>query len=309
MKTTKRRIGGLIAPVLNASHPDGSLNLDIIPKYAEILVKNEVTGVFVCGTAGEGTSLTMSERMLVLEAWCSCSRGRFQVISHIGTNCLEDAKELARHAEKVGASAIGLVSPHYIKPDSVEVLVKYCAEVAKAAPSLPFFYYHYPGITNVHFTALSFLEHAADVIPTLQGIKFTHNDYQDFGLCVDFRGGKYDILNGFEQVLLAGLAFGCKGSIGITFSLIGNHYSKVCRLWGEGKIEQARKEHQRAVVFYSILQKYNLIKSIKVLLRHTGLGLFFSFVIILQILFHKTLKYKYRSRTVQTTIIRFVCRF
>ena len=59
------------------------------------------------------------------------------------------------------------------------------------------------------------------------GIKFTHHDFYDFGLCVEFAGGAYDVLNGFEHVLLAGLAFGCSGGIGITFSLIGQHYEKI----------------------------------------------------------------------------------
>ena len=57
-----------------------------------------------------------------------------------------------------------------IKPESVDALVSYCKDVAAAAPKTPFFYYHFPGITNVHFTAISFLERASKVIPNLQGI-------------------------------------------------------------------------------------------------------------------------------------------
>jgi len=193
----------------------------MIDKYVEVLVKNKVTGAFVCGTAGEGTSLTQQERKKVLAKWVSASKNKVEIIAHIGSNCLEDSKELARHAEEVGADAVALVAPHYIRPESVDALVSFCKEVAAAAPKTPFFYYHFPGITNVHFTAISFLEKASKVIPNLQGIKFTHHDYFDFGLCIEFDGGKYDILNGFEHVLLAGLAFGCHGGIGTSLPALG----------------------------------------------------------------------------------------
>jgi N-acetylneuraminate lyase len=51
----------------------------------------------------------------------------------------------------------------------VDALVSFNKEVAAACPKTPFFYYHFPGITNVNFSAFSFLERASKVIPNLQG--------------------------------------------------------------------------------------------------------------------------------------------
>jgi len=265
-----RRFSGLVAPVLNCQHADGKLNLDAIDQYAELLVKNEVTGAFVCGTAGEGTSLTIAERKQVLEKWVSASKGRITIIAHIGTNCLEDAKDLAAHAQQVHADAVGLVAPSYIKPENVESLVAYCEQVAAASPLLPFFYYHFPDITNVRFPAISFLSAASKRIPNLQGIKFTSPDFFDFSLCMEYEGGKYDILNGYEHVLLAGLAYGVKGSIGITYSLVGPHYAKIVKAFESGDILQARKLHAQGVAFYAVLRKYGLIPSIHAMLRLKG---------------------------------------
>jgi len=206
-----------------------------------------------------------------VEKWVSSSKKRVDVIAHIGTNSIEDAKDLAKHAEHVGADAVALVAPHYIRPESVDALVSFCKEVAAAAPKTPFFFYHYPAITNVNFTAFSFLEKAHNVIPNLQGIKFTHHDYFDFGLCVGFAEGKYDILNGFEQVLLAGLALGCEGAIGITFSLVGPHYTKIFETFQANDVAKARKLHQQGVQFYVVLSRYGLIRAHKALLKLKGL--------------------------------------
>jgi N-acetylneuraminate lyase len=249
------------------------VNLAAIEQYADVLVKNQVTGAFVCGTAGEGTSLTIAERKQVVAKWVEASKGRIQIIAHVGTNCLEDAKELARHAQEVKADAVAFVAPHYIRPDTVEALVDFTAEVAAASPELPFFYYHFPDITHVRFTAYSYLKVASKKIPNLQGVKFTHHDFYDFGLCINFEGGKYDILNGYEHVLLAGLSYGTPGCIGITFSLIGPQYAKIFKAWESGDIAAARKEHARGVEFYTVLGKYGLIRAHKAMLKIKGLDL------------------------------------
>jgi N-acetylneuraminate lyase len=55
-------ISGLIAATVTGYHPDGSVNLEIIPRYAEMLCANRVGGVFINGTTGEGLSLTLRER-------------------------------------------------------------------------------------------------------------------------------------------------------------------------------------------------------------------------------------------------------
>ncbi len=108
---------------------------------------------------------------------------------------------------------------------------------------------------------------------------------------MEFEGGKYDILNGFEHVLLAGLAFGCQGSIGITFSLVGPHYAKISFLlflmsvlsfefdyifksFQENDVATARKEHQIGVQFYSVLNRYGLIRAHKAVLKLKGLGIY-----------------------------------
>ena len=67
-----------------------SLNHDctylLLLSQADLLEKNQVTGAFVCGTAGEGTSLTIAERKQVVAKWVEASKGRIKIIAHIGTN-------------------------------------------------------------------------------------------------------------------------------------------------------------------------------------------------------------------------------
>src|SRR5258706_199283 len=98
---------GLIAAPYTAFHADGSLNLPMIEKQAASLIANGVTGAFVCGTTGEGVSLTNTERMAVAERWQQVAGAQLRVIVHVGHTSVADARSLAAHAKKIGAQGVG----------------------------------------------------------------------------------------------------------------------------------------------------------------------------------------------------------
>src|SRR4051794_40585432 len=97
---------GLIAATFTAFRGDGELNLDLIERQAETLVRLGVVGAFVGGTTGEGQSLTSDERRRVVERWCAVGNKDFRIIAHVGHASLAEAAELTKHAAKVGAVGI-----------------------------------------------------------------------------------------------------------------------------------------------------------------------------------------------------------
>src|SRR5690606_14641888 len=116
---------------------------------AKRLVRDGVSGSFVCGTTGESLSLTLDERKAVAEAWRRSAGDRLKVIVHVGHTCQRDAAELARHAAQIGADAVAAMGPSFFRPPGVRELVDWCAGVAAAAGDLPFYYYHIPSMTGV----------------------------------------------------------------------------------------------------------------------------------------------------------------
>jgi len=142
---------GLIAAPLTGYRDDGTINLDVIPPYAEMLQANGVAGVFVNGTTGEGFSLTLSERRALAERWVQAAPNGFRVIIHVGHTCQAESRALVVHAADIGAAAVGEIGPIFFRPASVEALVDYCAETAAAAPNLPYYYYHMPSMNQVLF--------------------------------------------------------------------------------------------------------------------------------------------------------------
>ena len=251
-----RHVTGLVAAPFTPFKKNGAVDFEMIERLAASLAANRVAGAFVCGTTGEGVSMTTAERMKVAERWQACAGKKVRVIVHVGHTSLGDSRALAAHAQKIGVAAIGCMAPYCFKPSKAEDLAAFCAEVAAAAPELPFYYYHIPCVTGVTIPAFDFLRAAADKIPNLAGIKFTHENLMDFAACVRFEGGRYDALFGRDEMLLAGLAVGARGAIGSTYNYAAPIYHRVLSAFARGDLDAARAAQDRANAMIGVLIRY-----------------------------------------------------
>src|SRR5690606_813101 len=111
-----KKITGLVAATFAAYKDNGEINLDIIPSIVEKLIEDGLSGVFVCGTNGEGPNLTIDERMAIVESYVKAANKRIIVMVHVGHSSVKEARKLAAHAERVGADAFSSVSAFYFKP-------------------------------------------------------------------------------------------------------------------------------------------------------------------------------------------------
>ena len=173
---SQKHLQGLIAAPFTPMHNNGSLNLELIPQYYAMLKANGVTGAFICGSTGEGVSMSVSEKKAVAEAWAECSKNdkEFIVMPLLGGTSLSDCKELALHAREIGLDAVSFTSPFYFKPANVEMLAKCCHEVASVVPDMPFYYYHIPVLTGVGFPMFDLLKAVDGKIPNFAGIDAYH---------------------------------------------------------------------------------------------------------------------------------------
>ena len=265
------RLNGLIAAPFVAFHSDGSLNLDRIEAQAHSLIKNGVTGAFVCGTTGEGASLSVAERMLVAKRWCEVAGEKLRVIVHVGHTALPDSKALAQHAQQIGAQGVGCYAPFFFKPANQEDLVAFCAEVASSAPALPFYYYQIPSMTGVQLPAAEFLRLGQERIPNLAGVKFTFENLMDFAECVRMQEGRFDVVFGRDEILLAGLSLGAKGAIGSTYNFAAPIYHHIIEAFERGDLDCARAHQARANAMIAIFVKFGGLAAGKAMMRFIGL--------------------------------------
>lgn len=267
------RIEGLVAATFSTFHKDGSVDTSLIPELVEKLINDGVKGIFICGTNGEGPNLTIEERMQIAEEYVRVINKRILLLVHVGHPSIAEARKLAAHAQEIGADAISSVSAFYFKPTSAETMVACMAEIAAAAPKLPFYYYHIPALTGVAVDALDFLTLAEQRIPTLAGIKYTSATLHEYQACLNYKNRKFDILFGYDELLLPALSVGAKGAIGSTYTFATPLYLEVMEHFRKGRIEAAQEAQYKAVKMIQCLGKYSPIPTQKAILKLMGIDL------------------------------------
>jgi N-acetylneuraminate lyase len=269
----KSELSGLIAAPHTPMHADGSLDLDRVERQARFLRSNGVKGGFVCGSTGEGPSLTSAERKAVVERWLQEAPADFPVIVSVAHTSLGECRALAEHAQEKGAAGVAAIAPYYFKPARVQELVSFCAEVARAAPELPFYFYHIPALTSVALPVRDFLLAAKEEIPNLVGVKYTYEDLADFGRCVELDDGRYNMLFGRDEMLLAGLALGAKGAVGSTYNYAAPLYLRLIEAFEKGDMASARAAQSRSREFIELLFRFRGVSAGKAIMGLVGLDM------------------------------------
>lgn len=260
---------GLIAAPFTPFHANGELNLEAIPGYYRFLKQNGVNGAFICGSTGEGVSLTKEEKMKVAAAWGRATEqdADFKVMTLLGGTCLADCKSLAKHAFEVGLYGVSFTAPSYFKPANVSVLAEMCAEIAAEVPGMPFYYYHIPVLTGVNLNMIDLLAAVDGKIPNFAGVKYTHEDFMDFLSCMNFNGGKYDMLWGRDENMLSALVLGTKGAVGSTFNYLTPLYQKLIAAFEKNDLQTAVALQQKSIDFIRLLGKYGGIATGKAYMK------------------------------------------
>lgn len=251
-----KQVNGYLAAPFTPMHPNGDLNLDLIPDYADLLMRNGLDGVFVCGSTGEGALLTREERMDVAERWVKACGVKMKIIVQTGATNLRDQQTLAAHAEKIGAWGVAAMAPAFLPPKRNEELLELCKSVAAAASTLPFYYYHIPILTGVKLSVVDLLESVSQEIPNFAGAKYTSPDTIEFKKCLELEGGKFDMLWGMDELFLDALALNSNSGVGGTYNLCFPLYDKMREAYGRNDHEKCKLLKDNSRLFFGILEKY-----------------------------------------------------
>jgi N-acetylneuraminate lyase len=123
-------------------------------------------------------------------------------------------------------------------------------------------------MTNVPISTARFLEQGAKSIPTLHGIKFTNNDLMTLQECLALDA--FDIVFGYDELLLAGLTLGVKGAVGSTYNFAAPLYRQLIDAFERGDLVTARKAQLQSVRMIRILQEFGFSRASKAMMRLIG---------------------------------------
>jgi len=266
----KLGLRGLIAAPHTPFNPVGDVDCSVVPMQVDALVRNGVAGAFVCGTTGEGLSLTIAERMAVLDAWLGAKPAGFYVIAHVGAAAERDAIALTTHAVKSGADAVAALPCFYHRPASVDAAVDSLAAVASAADGVPTYYYHLPGLTQVDFSMMDFVGKAAR-IPNFAGCKYSKPDLLEYARMVSEFGAVFDLPWGCDEHYLSATLAGAVSYVGSTYNHSAQLYHKLQAAINNGRLCDARQLSSNVQQLIRMLLTGGVIPTQKRILTAVGL--------------------------------------
>jgi len=134
----KGSITALVTPFRN-----GKVDEAVFTRFIEWQIKEGTHGLVPVGTTGESPTLDHEEHKCVIELCIETAKKRVPVIAGTGSNSTDEAVELSRHAEDVGADAVLVVTPYYNKPTQEGLYQHYKA--INDAIGIPIVIYNIPG--------------------------------------------------------------------------------------------------------------------------------------------------------------------
>lgn len=271
MKLLNPPLHELVAAAHSPFDSQGKLAPSVVVTQARFLSHQGIQTVFITGSTGESHSVTQQEKLTLYEAWAeAATTTSLRVIAHVGSNCLTDAKELAEKASELGFVAISALAPSYYKPGNLSTLVDCCAEIAAAAPDLPFYYYDIPVLTGVNFPMADFLRLAPERIPNLAGIKFTNPDLVSYRSSLQVANGEFDLPWGVDESLLGALATGAQGGVGSTFNWAPELYRRIIQCLTDGDLPQAQHWQSVSIEMITAIASTGFLGTAKALMSRLG---------------------------------------
>lgn len=252
-------------------HANGSLAPEVVATQAAFLAANGIRTIFMTGSTGESHSVTCAEKLELYDAWAAAGKANgVSVIAHVGGNCIDDSKTLARRAGELGFKAISALAPSYYKPANLSALIDCCAAIAAEAPGTPFYYYDIPALTGLTLPMEKFLLDAPARIPTLAGIKFTNPDLVSYRRSLDVAGNDLDLPWGVDEMLLAGLATGARGGVGSTYNWAPRLYMDLISAHKIGDLTEARRLQSVSIAMIDAIAATGFLGTAKALMKRLG---------------------------------------
>ena len=257
-------ISGVLPVLAVPFNRDGSLDLDSIPKLVEHCISNKANGVVIFGLASELYKLNDSERIQILEKVISSVNSRVPVI--VGTEHSGTLAAVARsiEAEKLGASALMLYPPTFIKPDEANVLSYFKA--VGSAVKIPIIIQDAPAWTGVQLP-VSLLSRIIKEQPNVCYIKLESPPIGDKAKILKSEGFK--IIAGYGAIhLMEDLTAGIDGFMpGCSLPGI---FVEINDLFKSGNVEKARTLYQIVLplLTFQLTSLDTFIEIQKLLLKH-----------------------------------------
>jgi 4-hydroxy-tetrahydrodipicolinate synthase len=265
--TTSPRIKGVLSPVVTPFKADLTPDTErYIAQCRWLLTQN--CGLAVFGTNSEANSLSVNERIALLDALLAADLDPARMMPGTGCCALTDTVRLTEHAVKAGCAGVLMLPPFYYKDVSEDGLFRSFSEVIQRVGDsrLRIYLYHIPPVAVVGITR-GLVERLLKAYPgTIAGMKDSSGDWNNTKMMLDaFAKSGFDVFAGSDSFLLANMRNGGAGCISATANVNPGPIDKLYREW-QNPDADAQQEALNAV--RKAVGQYVMIPALKAVVAH-----------------------------------------
>jgi len=261
------RIRGLLAPVVTPFRRDLTPDPERFIAHARWLLSQNC-GLAVFGTNSEANSLSVGERIALLDALLAAGIPPARMMPGTGCCALTDSVRLTEHAVKAGCAGVLMLPPFYYKDISEDGLYRYFAEVIEHVGDarLRVYLYHIPPVAVVGITP-TLVERLLKGYPSaIAGMKDSSGDWNNTKTMLDaFARSGFDVFPGSETFLLAGMRHGAAGCISATANVNPAAIDKLYQQWRGADADQ---QQEALNVVRKTVGQYVMIPALKQVIAH-----------------------------------------
>lgn len=198
-------------------------------------IEEGIDALVICGTTGEGSTLSDEEHKAVLKFALEVAAGRVPMIAGTGSNDTAYAIEMTKYACSIGYDAMLVVTPYYNKTTQRGLIAMFTA-IADASTK-PLILYNVPSRTGVNIEPATYAVLADH--PNIAAIKEAGGNISKVVETAALVGDKLDIYSGNDDQIVPILACGGKGVISVLSNVLPRETSEMCRTFFSGDVKKA----------------------------------------------------------------------
>ena len=221
---------GLWPALLTPVTSEGKVNEKELEKIIELIVAQQLDGIYLLGSTGQGFLYAEEERKHIAKLSLEITNKRLPVIVHVGALSTDESVRLAQHAAAHGADGISSVGPIYYATSPAMGLQHY-KRIAYAT-ILPFFPYQIGNAPMTDDMIRQLLE-----IPNVKGLKLTTGNLLEISAINIKSKGAWKLFSGADELMCHAAVCGTVGAIGSTYNLFGPVCQYVRREFLNGNVK------------------------------------------------------------------------
>lgn len=230
---------GIYAAALTPMNSDLSLNLKLFIKHCNWLLDNGCDGVAPLGTTGEANSLSIDERLSILDSLAEAGISGNKLIVGVGCCAFPDTITLTKRALECGAGGVLMLPPFYYKNPDVEGLFAAYANIVEkiSDPALKIYLYNFPQQVGFELS-IELVTKLQNAFPnTIVGMKDSSGDWPRMKKILT-ELPNFRLFPGSEEFLVPALRLGGVGCISATVNISAPYAGKTYKNWKESDADK-----------------------------------------------------------------------